>query len=150
MKCILLKDGKAMFDFPDGQIVWQPWDGFVTTFFFDNTSCPSTWNDTVESWQMARELGYEHPREMSVDHEILHTFLAGHAGLSHSPTLWEVAHQKGEMPLYKQYEEEAEVLGFQRFLNTGVVDNYLAGYQIRTNKSLEELRNEYRRMLQNP
>lgn len=53
---------------------------------------------------------------MHREHELSHTFLAEKRGFHHSPTLWSVAHKE---PYLQAWEEEAIVLGWQWFLNTG-------------------------------
>jgi hypothetical protein len=143
-----LNDGKVMFEYKGGFIIWQPWDGYVNTTFNDSISCVGTPNFGESDYALASELGYkgvQSTKLMSEDHEILHTFISEKSGLDHSPTLWAAAHsQEKKVPLWKQLEEEAVVLGFQKFINRGVEDKYLIQWAKVTNNNIVELVEEYK------
>lgn len=65
---------------------------WLQTTLPDGSVVDATGNDDAESLEMAARLGYADTWTMSRDHELMHTWLAVQAGLSHSPTLWRVAH----------------------------------------------------------
>lgn len=60
-------------------------------------------------------------RRMCFEHECTHSLLARARNLPHSPVLWDVAHNKptDRVDFPAHYQEEAEVLALQRYLNTG-------------------------------
>jgi hypothetical protein len=112
---------RKSFTFPCG---WVNVDtNWTETVFRDGTRVTAVPQEGEEYRLHAQDLGYigeDAAARMSREHELLHTFLAcrlrdGGA----SPTLWAVAHgQTGTIaPVWEQEEEEALVLGFQRYLN---------------------------------
>lgn len=76
--------------------------------------------------QTARSYGYrDDTTGLWLDHDPAHSWLAVKKGLRVSPTLWAVAHERADSgtPTWEeQAAEEAYVLDFQRFVQTG--DNW--------------------------
>lgn len=93
---------------------------YFETRYADGACVPACGNTDEASVQHAHELGYAGDTvRMSLEHEILHTWLAVKQGRAYSPTLWHVAHDlKPERGLIR--DEEAVVLAFQRYLRAGV------------------------------
>ena len=124
--------------------------GYVETLFpEDDTKCPSIPQYNTPEIKTAEELGYgtrmEDVKRMTIEHEILHTFLCESCGLPYSPTLWSVAHNQdrsveGVIDIWRQYEEEALILSFQKYLNTKMVEPPLEHYQEVTKLKLRDLK----------
>lgn len=74
------------------EIVVDEDEQWVQTHLPDGAVVTAAPNDDAESLAMAARLGYVDTWTMSRDHELMHTWLAAEAGLTHSPTLWRVAH----------------------------------------------------------
>lgn len=93
---------------------------YFETRFADGAYVPACGNTDDESVAHAHELGYAGDTvRMSLEHEILHTWLAVKQGRSYSATLWHVAHKvKPAKGLIR--DEEAVVLAFQRYMRAGV------------------------------
>lgn len=122
-----------------------PETGYTETRYDDNSFVPAMPNYDPASFFTANDLGYGvNTKLMTIHHEILHTFLAEKIGLPHSPTLWAVAHNFGSgcVPVEKQWEEEALVLSYQKYLNVAEVEPPLENY-LETNKlKLRQLKHD--------
>lgn len=109
-------------------------NAYIETIFEDDTKVPALPQYNPVSLFTSHDLGYEDDiKRMTIDHELLHTFLSEFAGLKYSPTLWSVAHQQnleveGVIEIWRQYEEEALVLSFQKYLKKKVVEPPLEYY----------------------
>lgn len=124
-------------------------DNYTETRFYDNSRVPALANNDPESLKTAKDLGYKDTAKMSREHEILHTFLSEKCGLPYSPTLWSVAHdQENCIPVHVQYEEEAAILGFQKYLNLAVIDEYLDKMVKENNLDLLVTEKEARKILE--
>lgn len=121
---------------------------YVETVFHDGrrvVATPEAGNSAYND--NARALGYGDDLELlSREHEMLHTFLAERIHGGASPTLWAVAHGQGNdpnfpdlAPIWEQIYEEAMVLAFQKYMNTGAVDEALRDFAV---SDLESLRAE--------
>lgn len=141
------------FFFDNCMAVVEPAKHYTETIFDDKTKVPALPEFTESYKWHARDLGYfdkYHDNDektalglMSIHHELLHTFLSESAGFPYSPTLWSVAHDQtgpGCIPIYRQYEEEALVLSFQKYLNTELVDPVVENFTKLTNLDLNRLR----------
>lgn len=67
--------------------------------------------------------------KMVREHEAAHAFLADEQNLPHSPSVWAAAHHRGNrsaMGHWPQHikDEEHLVVSFQRYVNSGVKDQY--------------------------
>lgn len=97
-----------------------PGNLYLETRFADGANVPACGNTDDASIAHAHELGYAGDTvRMSLEHEILHTWLAVKQGMSYSPTLWHVAH-KVKAARWLIRDEEAVVLAFQRYTRAGV------------------------------
>lgn len=103
--------------------VWEEERSLITKFF-DGTSVPAA---PYNQEEIAANLGYKDPWDMVREHEILHTFLSQVIGLSVSPTLWDVAHNKDISQTRKTLfpKEEWVVTEFQKYLNGEIYDTYI-------------------------
>lgn len=88
----------------------------VQTLFQDGSLVLARPNFTDEDRARARSLGYPGVYEMTLEHDVLHSFLAQRRGLDASPVLWAVAHGE-ELPGEVAGREEALVLAFARYMN---------------------------------
>lgn len=109
---------------------------YSETLFLDGTKVPAmaiyddTYRDTA---QMCGYAGLRRHIEDAInmmcwEHEVMHTLLARCRGLNVSRVLWDVAHGKDQHPNYNvdaSYQEEAEVIALQTWLNTSVMDSNL-------------------------
>lgn len=101
----------------------------VLTTFPDGSCLYAEPEDNDAYRATARQFGYgDDPGSLWAlcwQHEFLHTFLAVKQGLLYSPTLWTTVHPGHPDALEPdaRAREEWLVLCFQRFLNTGEVDD---------------------------
>lgn len=99
------------------QVVVDDENRYLVTRFEDGTYVPATPNYTDDDILRAYELGYDGDTwQLSLDHEVAHTFLATREGLQASPTLWKIAHPDFTLSAAAIANEEARVLEFQRLL----------------------------------
>jgi hypothetical protein len=91
----------------------------LCTVLPDGAEVPASPNHTPADVALAHELGYPSTWELTLAHEVCHTYLAVEMGAECSPVLWWVAHQDSwdehEQNMFQI--EEAVVLDFQRALN---------------------------------
>lgn len=102
--------------------VWHPPErSRVETWFPSGAMLPAEPQDGDDYRDRALSLGYESADAMNREHDPLHSFLADKLGYQWSPCLRAAAH---EMPIDRVVadREEACVLAFQRYMNTGVAD----------------------------
>ena len=127
--------------FRNCRVHYFPEDGYLETRFPDGLVCPALFTRNPEDWDRCKSLGYKSPREMHFEHELSHTFLAEAEGWNCSPVLHSVALAKAgkEAECLWAWEEEARVMAFQRYLNTGDASIDLVNY----GTSLPEMREEF-------
>jgi hypothetical protein len=134
--------------FNDSIVTVYPENGYTLTEYEDGTNVPAMPNYRDVDLYMANELGYTglaRTKWMTIEHEILHTFICEEQGLLHSPTLWSVAHNnrgEGCIPEWQQYEEEALILSFQKYLNSHSVDPILADFDKESKIKIPKLRDK--------
>jgi hypothetical protein len=106
--------------------------GYLVTVFADGAECPATRDHTMENADYARHLGYAAVRDALREHELAHAATAEWLGFPYSPTLWAVAHDfgPGTAPYEQMLHEEALVLDFQRYMQTGEVGPALNPYRL--------------------
>ena len=105
--------------------VWHPPErSRVETWFPDGVMLPAEPQGDDDYRDRALSLGYESADAMNREHDVLHSFLADKLGYRWSPCLWAAAHKQ---PIDREVgdHEEAMVLAFQRYMNTGVEDDRL-------------------------
>lgn len=115
-----------------------PETGYIETRYDDDSVARVIPNYNEIEFFTAKSLGYENNiKLMTIHHEILHTYLAEKIGLPYSPTLWAVAHNFGSgcAPIEEQWQEEALVLSYQKYLNKKEIEppleNYLTNYKLK-------------------
>lgn len=96
----------------------------VVTTFSDGSRLEACPQETDDYRDRALSLGYESADAMNREHDVLHSFLADKLGWPCSPCLYAAA-QRLPIDQEQRDTEEACVLAFQRYLNTGVVDDRL-------------------------
>ena len=103
---------------------WNP-DFSEAVFLSDGTKVPGVAQHSLEQLVTARSLYYRGDdrtavREMCWEHEVVHSLLAKYRGFPVSTVLWDVAHrvELEQFQLQQHWQEEAQVLSLQRFLNT--------------------------------
>lgn len=98
-------------------------DGYLETVFWDGLFCPADLTvNTEDTRTTARLTGYgDDLRRMHFEHELLHTYLAEMRGWDYSPVLRRVATQEAWSFDALRCDEEAVVLAFQSYLNTGQI-----------------------------
>jgi hypothetical protein len=107
---------------------------YVQTVFEDGTYAPATPNQREEDINRARDLGYDGDTwEMTLDHELLHTWVPQQMGLAYSQILWNVAHGGGKKWPPWGKEEEGYVTSFQRYLRLNKMDEMVQGFFGRIN-----------------
>jgi hypothetical protein len=111
--------------------VWIWHDDYLETRFpkgLATAICPALFDYGAESSDRAKALGYGEDsfsvRQMHLDHELAHTFLAEERGLSYSPTLAHVAGIQ-QTPDHEREEEEGIVCAFQCYLTQQIVSPLL-------------------------
>ncbi len=93
---------------------------YLETVFLDRMKCPAQFTFTREDAEKATELGYSDTipmraiRQMHLEHELSHTFIAEALGEPYCPVLRSVA-VKG--PCEGAWEREALVMDWQKYLN---------------------------------
>ncbi len=108
--------------FPNGVDTTFREDGSVATAEVD-------WGDP-EHIEAAWHAGYGGDQyRMLIEHEVGHSFVADQLGWPHSWSVWSAAHGTGDkMPMsqwsQRVLEEEHLVVSLQRFVNTGIEDEY--------------------------
>ena len=123
---------------------------YIETKFDDGTFVPAKPNYNEMALTTAKDLGYEENNQgielMTVHHELLHTILCEKCGLPYSPTLWSVAHQQkpefGAIDVWRQYEEEALVLSYQKYMHTCIIEPPLEFYISQSGLKLPKLKKE--------
>ena len=92
----------------------------IQTIFHDGTIAAARPQDDNAYAVTTESLGYGDDRwRQCLEHEIMHTWVPMKMGEPRSRILWNVAHGGGKRWPPGGQEEEAYVMGFQRFLNTG-------------------------------
>jgi hypothetical protein len=108
---------------------YVPESGWCESVWPDGARLPGFPEDTESYRQTARELGYGgDTARMCWVHEASHHLLSVAAGLPFSPTLRGEAVDRHTLTVAQRHREEADVLAFQRYLNTGEVSAALAEY----------------------
>lgn len=101
--------------------VWFWNDDYLETVFPDGKKCPALFDYGDESRRLARALGYtdtvQGVRQMHIDHELAHTFLAEREGKPYSPVLRGVAAPDERPSQIERLSEEHRVLEFQKRLH---------------------------------
>lgn len=120
-------------------------NGYLETVWPDGAVCPATRDHTMENVAYARHLGYASVRDALREHELLHAFAAEKLGYPYSPTLRAVAlaFAPGTAPYERQLGEEALVLEWQRYMNTGEVGPVLSPYAWRLAEWTAEFRQRF-------
>ena len=91
-------------------------EGWACTTFPDGQSFGAHPHDTQDYRALSRECGYgDDIWAYCRDHELLHNLLPQEANGTPSHVLWHLAHGTKPDP-WKVWQEEALVIGFQRFL----------------------------------
>lgn len=106
-------------------------EGVTTRFREDGSLAVATvdWGDP-DHIQASWRAGYGGDQyRMLTEHEIAHSFIADEMGWPHSWSLWSAAHGNGEKrPMHewspRVREEEHLVVSLQRYVNTGLEDDY--------------------------
>jgi hypothetical protein len=101
-------------------------DRYIATAFSDGSKAEARPNWEPDDIARAKDLGYAGDCWlMTLTHEAFHTFVGELLGFGRSIVLWGVAHGKpkpvGGLP------EEGYVTSFQRYLNTGDIDDLVMG-----------------------
>ncbi len=127
-------------------------NGYVQTTFDDNTFVPALPLLDPTNLFLAQTLGYKDDiKKMTMDHEILHTYLSETIGLDYSPTLWTLAHHSVGLSCVSQetqWIEDALVLSFQRYLNTKDVEPPLENYLFENTLILRRVRDNALRLIE--
>jgi hypothetical protein len=121
---------------PLGKCRVEIWEStrFLRTVFEDGLEVPATANHDTASTRLAADLGYPSTWEMSKAHEIAHTLIMCACGYGWSPVLRGVAVRSAggdkEAIVSKAMSgiEEAVVLDFQRFTQTGQMTPFLFSF----------------------
>lgn len=116
--------------------------GYLETVWPDGEKCGATRGTEMYNLDYARHLGYTGVRDALREHELAHTFIAEKLGYEYSPTLRAVAlkYAPGTAPYELQLAEEAVVLGFQLYLQTGRIGLGFSPYAWRAAEWGEEFR----------
>ena len=135
-----------------GECTVRIFPDWMETVFKDGLSVPAAANDDPDSLERAAALGYSSTWEMSKSHEIAHSLLMVALGHEFSPVLRGVAVResggnKDDIVAPKLSNlEEALVMDFQRFVQTGVASSYLLAYKRTYGLDLDALAAELRRL----
>lgn len=122
--------GTFMIEFRTATVSVLP-DRVETAFREDGSVAVASvkWGDRdhIEASKHAGYGGDQH--RMLVEHEIGHSFIADELGWPHSWSLWSAVHGSGEKRPMERWssrirDEEHLVVSLQRYVNTGVEDNY--------------------------
>jgi hypothetical protein len=104
--------------------VWIWHFDYMETRFTAQKVCPAQFDYGPESCDRADALGYGRGsfgvRQMHLDHDLAHTFLAEAQGLNYSPTLAHVAGIQ-HTPDEERAKEEGFVCAFQCYLTKGIM-----------------------------
>jgi hypothetical protein len=102
----------------------------MQTIFDDHSFAPATPNSSPVDTERAHVLGYNGDTwSMTLDHELLHTWVAERLGRECSVVLWNVAH--GKPKPHGGLVEEGYVTSIQRFLRCGDLDDLVHGFLAR-------------------
>lgn len=116
------------YHFKNCHVRYFPAADYLETVFPDGAKCPAQFTFTREDAEKATELGYSDTipmraiRQMNIEHELSHTFIAEALGESYCPVLRSVA-VKG--PCEGAWEREELVMDWQRFLNGATASSNL-------------------------
>jgi hypothetical protein len=115
-------------------------DRYMETVFEDGSVAPARPNFEPSDITRAHDLGYDGDTwQMTLDHELMHTWVAEMMGQPYSVILWNVAHGgKNRWPPGGK-EEEGYVTSMQRFLRLGVPDDLTAGFLVRSGLTPKEV-----------
>lgn len=105
----------------------DPVECYVRTTFVDGAYCEARPNDSEEDRARAASLGYGSVEEMTIAHDLTHSFYAWKCGVLYSPTLWNVAHGITDDELAGR--EEAAILALQRFFNDPAAHRFPRGWR---------------------
>ena len=125
---------------------YPPAPSRVVTTFADGSVLEAVPHDTADYSDRAASLGYDSADDMNREHDVLHSYLADALGWPCSPTLYAAAHNE-EIPREQADREEACVLAFARYMNTGVADMDRLLPLVDAGLDLAELREEAIRRL---
>jgi hypothetical protein len=102
---------------------------YLETVFEDGEKCPAQFSFFSADFKKAKGLGYTSPewsrsavRQMHLEHELTHTFIAEALGEPYCPVLRSVA-VKG--PCEGAWEREALVVDWQRYMNGAAASEQL-------------------------
>jgi hypothetical protein len=120
-------------------------NGYLETRWPDGAMCPATRDHTMSNVDYAAHLGYRSVRDALREHELAHTFVSEKLGFPYSPTLRAVADGfgPGSAPYEAQLWEEAVVLEFQRFMQTGDIGPALSPWAWKADAWAAEFRRRF-------
>ncbi len=119
--------GCEVHEWPDGG---AGGNGYLETRWPDGAKCGADRDSQMQNIDYARHLGYFTVRDALREHELAHTYISEKLGFPYSPTLRAVAegYGPGTAPYERQLWEEAVVLDFQRYMQTGQIGPALSPY----------------------
>lgn len=132
--------GCVVREWPDADV-----HGYLETVWPDGTTCGATRGSEMYNLEYARHLGYAGVRDALREHELAHTFVSEALGFPYSLTLRAAAlgFAPGCAPYEFQLFEEAVVLDFQRYLNTGEIGPALNPYRPLVPRWADEFRRRF-------